>query len=53
MQYRKNKYGEPISVLGFGCMRFARKGTGIDLEERTDFSSGVRVYAVCQKRNRD
>ena len=33
MQYRKNKYGEPISVLGFGCMRFARKGTGIDLEE--------------------
>ena len=33
MQYRKNRYGEPISVLGFGCMLFTRKGTGIDLEE--------------------
>ncbi len=33
MQYRTDKYGRPISALGFGCMRFARKGSGIDLEK--------------------
>ena len=32
MQYRKDKNGEPVSVLGFGCMRFAKKGAGIDRE---------------------
>ncbi|MBR1781879.1 MAG: aldo/keto reductase, partial [Oscillospiraceae bacterium] len=33
MQYRTDKQGAPLSVLGFGCMRFQKKGTGIDLEE--------------------
>ena len=33
MQYRKDKHGEPLSVLGFGCMRFTRKGNAIDLEK--------------------
>ena len=33
MQYRTDRRGEPISVLGFGCMRFQRKGGGIDQEE--------------------
>ena len=33
MQYRKDKYGRDLSVLGFGCMRFTRKGTGIDLDK--------------------
>ena len=33
MQYRENKYGEPISILGYGCMRFTRKGSGIDLDK--------------------
>ncbi len=33
MQYRRNKYGEPISILGYGCMRFSRKGAGIDFEK--------------------
>ena len=28
MQYRKDKYGKEISVLGFGCMRFARNAVG-------------------------
>lgn len=31
MQYRKDKNGNPISLLGFGCMRFTRKGSSIDL----------------------
>ena len=33
MQYRNDKSGEALSVLGFGCMRFTRKGGGIDLEK--------------------
>ncbi len=30
MLYRENKQGELISQLGYGCMRFTRKGAGID-----------------------
>lgn len=30
MQYRTDKQGTPISQLGYGCMRFTRKGGGID-----------------------
>ena len=34
MQYRKNpKNGEALSVLGFGCMRFTRRGGSIDQEK--------------------
>ena len=33
MLYRKNKYGEEISLLGYGCMRFTRKGNAIDLDK--------------------
>ena len=33
MKYRKDKYGNEISVLGFGCMRFQRKNGSIDIEE--------------------
>ena len=33
MQYRKDKYGNPLSVLGFGCLRFPQKGGKIDMEE--------------------
>ena len=33
MQYRKDKYGKELSILGYGCMRFSRKGLGIDLEK--------------------
>ena len=30
MLYRPDRYGNPISQLGFGCMRFTRSGGGID-----------------------
>ena len=30
MQYRKDRYGNPISQLGYGCMRFTTKGGSID-----------------------
>lgn len=33
MQYRQDKYGNELSVLGFGCMRFQRKMGGIDYEK--------------------
>lgn len=33
MQYRKDKKGEDISLLGYGCMRFARKGASIDIDK--------------------
>ncbi len=33
MQYRKNKGGEDVSLLGYGCMRFSTKAGRIDLEK--------------------
>lgn len=33
MRYRKDKKGNDISLLGYGCLRFTKKGTGIDLEK--------------------
>ena len=33
MQYRKDKHGEELSLLGFGCMRFTGKGASIDLDK--------------------
>lgn len=33
MQYREDKYQKPISILGYGCMRFTRKGGNIDIDK--------------------
>jgi len=33
MNYRQDKYGNDISILGFGCMRFPRSMGKIDMEE--------------------
>ena len=33
MNYRNDKYGNPISLLGFGCMRFPQTLGKIDIEE--------------------
>ena len=49
MQYRPDKHGEPLSILGYGCMRFSRKGTGIDLAKTEQeilaaFHAGVNYF---------
>ncbi len=49
MKYRKNKQGGDISILGFGCMRFTRSGTGIDLDKAEReimkaYETGVNYY---------
>ncbi len=49
MNYRKDRRGEQISVLGYGCMRFSRQGAGIDIakaekEIMTAFREGVNYY---------
>ena len=49
MQYRKDKYGAELSLLGFGCMRFAKKGNSIDKEETERqimeaYGSGVNYF---------
>ena len=32
MNYRKDKYNNDLSILGYGCMRFPRKNGKIDME---------------------
>lgn len=49
MQYRKDKYGDELSLLGFGCMRFSRKNGKIDAAEAEReimeaFGAGVNYY---------
>ena len=49
MQYRLDKYGQKLSVLGYGCMRFSRKGAGIDIDKTEKeileaYRSGVNYY---------
>jgi len=33
MEYRTGKHGESLSILGYGCMRFSRRGGSIDLDK--------------------
>ena len=33
MLYRTDRNGNELSMLGFGCMRFTRKGRKTDLEK--------------------
>lgn len=49
MNYRKDKYGNDLSILGYGCMRFTQSGGKIDLEKAeqeimTAFRAGVNYY---------
>ncbi|MBR4706487.1 MAG: aldo/keto reductase [Pseudobutyrivibrio sp.] len=49
MEYRKNRSGEPISILGYGCMRFTTKAGSIDINKAEKeimeaFNAGVNYY---------
>ena len=44
MLYRKNQNGGDLSQLGFGCMRFPRKGVGIDIAK-----SAEMVHSAIEK----
>ena len=49
MNYRNDKHGNPLSILGFGCMRFQRKGSKIDMEKAEKqimdaYRGGVNYY---------
>ena len=33
MLYRRGAGEDMLSILGYGCMRFTKKGTGIDLDK--------------------
>lgn len=49
MKYRTDKYGNKISILGYGCMRFTQKAGKIDLEKAekeimTAYEAGVNYY---------
>lgn len=49
MNYRTDRYGNRLSVLGFGCMRFTRKLGAIDFakaerEIMTAFEAGVNYF---------
>lgn len=49
MQYRSDKYGNRISILGYGCMRFTQKAGKIDMEKAEQeimaaYNAGVNYY---------
>jgi len=44
MNYRKDYYGNDLSILGFGCMRFAKKGAKTDmLEVERELLTAIRA----------
>ena len=49
MNYRKDKYGNDISILGYGCMRFTQTAGKIDMDKAekeimTAYRAGVNYY---------
>ena len=49
MIYRKDKYGNELSMLGYGCMRFTKKGNSIDIDKAEKeimaaYNAGVNYY---------
>ena len=49
MKYRLDRHGEKLSILGYGCMRFTRKGTSIDIDKAEKeimaaYRAGVNYY---------
>ena len=49
MQYREERNGNALSILGYGCMRFTKKGNSIDIAKAEQeimeaYRSGVNYY---------
>ena len=49
MNYRNDKYGKPVSILGYGCMRFTQAFGKIDIDKAEReimeaFRGGVNYY---------
>ena len=49
MQYRLDRYGNPISVLGYGCMRFSMKAGHVDIDKTEQellaaYQAGVNYF---------
>ena len=62
MNYRRDKYGNELSILGFGCMRFPMKAGRIDMAETereilTAIQAGVNYFdtspAYCQGKSEE
>ena len=49
MNYKNDKHGDPVSILGFGCMRFTKNGRSIDIpkaerEIMAAYKAGVNYF---------
>lgn len=49
MKYRNDRHGEPISILGYGCMRFTTSGGRIDIDKAEKeimeaYNAGVNYF---------
>jgi predicted aldo/keto reductase-like oxidoreductase len=49
MEYRKDRNGEKVSILGYGCMRFTTKAGSIDIDKAEKeimhaYEAGVNYY---------
>lgn len=49
MKYRNDRNGNPLSILGYGCMRFTKKGNSFDFEKAEKelieaYHQGVNYY---------
>ena len=49
MNYRKDKKGNDLSILGYGCMRFSKKGSSVDIDKAEKevmeaINSGVNYF---------
>ena len=58
MQYRSDKHGNQLSILGFGCMRFTKKGNAIDIDKAeqeimTAYHNGVNYFDASDNNPRD
>ena len=49
MKYRNDRKGSPISILGYGCMRFTKSGNKLDFDKAEKelleaYNNGVNYF---------